>query len=472
LKSLEPKKSRHELWHRGSLNWKLRPEQQRIEDKFLEIQKRGGQFFFVNCSRRNGKTVWAAKKGIETALKCKNPRPRVKVGSAFYEDLVEFTIPSHDLILEDCPQSIQPTYVKSSKKYRFGKKKAEIKLAGLDLKPNGLRGNWADLIILEEAGFMKRLGYQYESICLPMGMYRPGFMIVMIGTPPETPDHEWVSFQQKAILDDAYIELTIDDNTVLSQEEKNKFLDACLTDAARQREYYCKVVVDASRAITPEFSTDLIQEVKRDQFFPYYHRYDAMDLGVADQTVCLFGYYDFKRGALIVEDELMMQGPEMTTDALASSIWKKEKALWSQKEEKVYRRVADNDNPLLLQDMVSKHGLGFAPTRKDSLHAMVNEVRIWLKDKRIIVHPRCKLLIGCLKTGIWDDKRKAFMRSAVYGHYDALAALIYMVRNVNVHTNPIPATHKMTRATHFIHKDLEKDASIRKLRKGLLRSNK
>ena len=36
--------------------------------------------------------------------------------------------------------------------------------------------------------------------------------------------------------------------------------------------------------------------------------------------------------------------------------------------------------------------------------------------------PKCKELIGCLESGIWDNHREAFEESEVYGHYDALAA--------------------------------------------------
>lgn len=451
-KQLEKARARRESWHRGWLDWKLRPEQELIEAKFREVKARGGQFFFVNCSRRLGKTFWSSKKGIETCLTCRNPRPRVKIGSAFYEDLVEFTIPSHEIILNDCPPEIAPDYVTSKKKFKFRRHNAEIKLAGLDLKPNGLRGNWADLVILEEAGFMKRLGYQFESVCIPMGVGRPGFMIVMIGTPPETPDHEWVSFREKAILDDAYIELTIDANTVMSPAEKQRYLDSFLSDTARQRECFCKVVVDAERALCPEWRDEFEMEVPRDEFFQFYHRYDGMDLGVSDQTVCLFGYYDFRRGWAVIEDELMMRGPSMTTDAMSAAIIAKEAALWPGVAPR--RRVADNNNPLMLQDMASKFGLGFVPTRKDSLHAMVNEVRIWIKNGRVRVHPRCKLTLGCLRSGIWDDKRREFARSAVYGHYDAFAALVIFIRNIDVHTNPIPALYNLDAGTHHIPKSL------------------
>jgi hypothetical protein len=57
------------------------------------------------------------------------------------------------------------------------------------------------------------------------------------------------------------------------------------------------------------------------------------------------------------------------------------------------------------------------------------------------VSTRCKHLLGCLKYGVWDKNRKEFARSKAYGHYDHLAALIYLVRNLDRFTNPIPVDH-------------------------------
>src|ERR1019366_3646207 len=70
---------------------------------------------------------------------------------------------------------------------------------------------------------------------------------------------------------------------------------------------------------------------------------------------------------------------------------------------------------------------------------MVNELRIMVSKGQIEVHPRCVQLIGCLKYGVWDAKRKKFAKSTAFGHFDALAALIYLVRNLDKHCNPIPS---------------------------------
>jgi hypothetical protein len=95
------------------------------------------------------------------------------------------------------------------------------------------------------------------------------------------------------------------------------------------------------------------------------------------------------------------------------------------------------------------------PTSKDDLLAMVNKVRLMVSAGQIIIHPRCKQLIGCLKFGIWNKRRDAFEQSTGYGHFDALAALVYLVRNLDTWTNPIPSNFNKSQDTHFIPDDAQ-----------------
>ncbi len=98
-------------------------------------------------------------------------------------------------------------------------------------------------------------------------------------------------------------------------------------------------------------------------------------------------------------------------------------------------------------------------TNKESLDAMVNEVRIMVGEGKIIIHPRCIKLIGCLKYGIWDKHRKEFARDKVYGHYDHFAALVYLVRNLAKHSNPIPADHGFVNHKSWLLNIKDKDRS-------------
>jgi hypothetical protein len=441
-----PQKLRDELWYRGDLSWKWHSGQKKIDDA---IENSKGQLFVANCARQFGKSTYFVCRALSKALRKK--RARVKYGTAYLSDLTEFVLPCFELILEDCPPAIKPIYKTQGSKWVFPSTKSEIKLVGLDKKPNGLRGNVIDEIILDEAGFIERLGFLYRSIIIPATTHRPDCRVIMPSTPPTTPAHDFGEFVQRAEAEGCYIKCDIYENPLVDQTTIARLMKESGGERSTtwRREYLCELVTDADSQIIPEWKDEYVQAIEPDEFYRFYHLYEGMDLGVKDFTLDLFGYYDFRRASLVVQDELKLNGPTLTTQSLHDAIRAKEASLWPETARigerepirKVYRRIADNNNPILIQDLSSMHKMVFIATDKDNLEAMINEVRLMVSRGQIIVHPRCTQLIGCLKYGVWDSKKKAFARSQTYGHYDALAALVYLVRNLDKNVNPIPATY-------------------------------
>ncbi len=84
------------------------------------------------------------------------------------------------------------------------------------------------------------------------------------------------------------------------------------------------------------------------------------------------------------------------------------------------------------------HGLVFVPTAKDELEAAVVNVRRWVRQGKIAIHPRCVKLIAQMKAGVWNAHRTEFAEQPGGGHYDLLAALVYLVRNVIPHQSRVP----------------------------------
>jgi hypothetical protein len=483
--------AQHESWHRGRLLYKLHGGQRRIEDVLRNLP---GQLRVVCCSRQFGKTYWGVVKAISLCLR--KPHARVKIGTAFLSDLAELILPAFEEILKDCPEAIRPVYKDSKKKWVFGNG-SEIKLVGLDKNPNGLRGQVPDLIILEEAGFIDCLQYLYKSILVPATTHRPDCEIVFISTPPSTPAHAFVDFAQRAKLEDCYAEFTIFDNPMIGPDtvlrlmkesgcswpcDTKEALDTLALIAAStdrkfpvswtisstfKREYLCEFILDDDLALVREWRDEFIQTIPRDQYYGYYHKLVGQDLGRKDHTALIFGYYDFKRAALIIEDELIMDGPQWTTKTLRDAVRKKEWELWADdktpyiakadnsKETQfvnTFRRVTDNNNPHLINDLASLHDLHFMQVKKDSsLEQMVNRVREWTKQGRIIIDPKCKYTIGCMKYGVWNKTRKEFARSEVYGHFDHFAALMYLLIHTPTHSNPIPADHGFEQHRSWLH---------------------
>lgn len=436
IKAYTPKDVTRERWLRGKLSYKLHAGQLVIRSKIAAAR---GQLFVGECSRQFGKTYERVVASLEKAFS--KPKARIKIGTAFHTDLIEFILPSFDVALDDCPEDLRPKFkVQGSKFVLFNK--SEIKLVGLDRKPNGLRGNVIDMIILDEAGFITNLDYLYKSVIVPATTHRPDCQISLISTPPSTPAHPFVDYAEKAELEESYCKLTIYDNPMVDQKTIERLMKESggETSSTWRREYLCERILDADLAIVPEWKDDYVQEIVRDDYYPFYHKYDAMDLGVIDHTAVIFGHYDFLKAKLMIEDEFVINGPELTTEVLQSKIKAKENTLsW----DKTDYRFSDNNNPLLLQDLSHLHHLHFTPTDKGSLEEMINTLRLMVSRGQVIVHPRCKLLIGCLKYGVWEPKRTKFAHSKVYGHFDALAALIYLVRNLNKSTNPIPPSFQV-----------------------------
>jgi hypothetical protein len=420
-----------ERWLRGRLSYKLHAGQKRLREKVTTCKD---QLFVNECSRQFGKSYFWVTFALEFALS--RSGVKIKYGTAFHSDLLEFIIPTFDAVLEDCPEELRPKFKVVGSKF-ICHNGSEIKLVGLDKNPNGLRGNVIDLIILDEAGFITNLDYLYKSVIIPATTHRPNCRVVFSSTPPSTPAHPFLDYVQKAEYEGSYIKMTIYDNPMVDHETIQRLMreSGGAQSTTWKREYLCEHVTDEDLAICKEWDDAYVEEIPRDKYFSFYHKYASMDLGVKDNTAVIFGYYDFVKAKLIIEDEYVINGPTLTTNILQKAIKQKEIDLGY---EALYMRVSDNNNPLLLQDLSYLHQVHFSATDKGSLEEMVNTVRMMLSNGQILVHPRCKQLIGCLKYGVWDKNRSKFAQSKVYGHFDALAALIYLVRNLNKSTNPIP----------------------------------
>jgi hypothetical protein len=452
-----------ERWLRGRLSYKLHAGQLLLRSKYeSEWERTKNQLFVGECSRQFGKSFEMVVGAIELALKKKNAR--IKYATAFLTDLEEFILPNFNAVLEDCPEDLKAKYIAHKNKFVFPSTGSEIKLVGLDKHPNGLRGNAIDRIIIDEAGFVNGLDYLYKSIIVPATTHRPNCRIFMVSTPPSTPAHDFIDFVHKAEQEGGHVLLTIYDNPMVDEKTIARLMKESGGEASStwQREYLCKHILDSNLAIIREWSDSYIQDVPRDDYYQFYHKYNSMDLGTKHFTAGIFGYYEFLKARVVIEDEFVLNGPELTTVTLEAEIRKKEKENWS--EVPPYLRVSDNNNPLLLQDLSFLHKLHFTPTDKGTLEEMVNAVRIMVAKGQIIIHPKCKQLIGCLKYGVWDKKREKFSESKVFGHFDALAALVYLVRNLNKSTNPIPPTFQVDNSNQIVFIKSVKDQTLSSLK--------
>lgn len=433
---------KHELWRRAELDF-LRHEGQIKTNNLIKNTK--DQLQVVLCSRQFGKTYELVSHAIEFCLK--NPRAVVKYGAAFQTDLVEFVLPAFHTILQDCPESICPQYKKSGSKWVFNNG-ATIHLIGLDKNPDKIRGAGLSLIIIDEAGFVSKLRYIFDNVIMPATTHFPDCKIIMGSTPPMTPDHDFVEFIEEARIKGTLSKYTIEENPLITEDNRNRLIEAAggRWSTTCRREYYCEIVIDETLAIVPEWnSTKYVQEVENPEYFEYLHKYTAQDLsgGARDLHAIISGYYDFPNARLVITHEAVLEPHDVTSEKVSKSVLSTEKEAFP--ECTPYKRISDNNNLPFLRDMTNMHGCHFTPvTKLPDKHAMVSRLRLFVQSGRLIIHPRCKYLIGSLETGIWKDNRKEFARSKTYGHYDFIDALIYLILSLNDHTNPIPADFGMT----------------------------
>jgi hypothetical protein len=436
MTSLEHKKAViAELWRRGETDFLLHGGQLKIEQAFKRSRHR---VFGVECARQLGKSFWGVKKADQIARLY--PGSSSRIGTAFYTDLDAIILPAFEKVVATCPSALRPKHKTIGAKFVYPNG-SDIRLVGLDRNPDKLRGSRLRLVMLEEAGFgdSDALRYAHDSVIVPAFTHEPDAQCVLISTPPQQGnDHSFCELVDEAALHDSYLKLTIHDNPMLSPERVAQICEDLggPMSVAWRREALCERIVDTERAIIPEWREEFeFDELPEDPERQFWHKYQFMDIGIqVDKTVCLFGYYNFRQARLYITHEVDISGTKTTTDLIAKTLTDKEIETGYQT---TYRRIADNSHPLLLNDLSAK-GIHFVATDKAHLHEMVGELRVWVKQGRVHVHKRCKQTLGCLRTGIWDRPRKAFERSKVLGHYDALAALVYGVRNVDQFSNPIP----------------------------------
>lgn len=419
----------------------LKPVQKDMYQSFVHSKDRK---FVVHCSRRLGKTYLLC---VISAMKAYSKSDaQVRYAAFTQKALRKMILPIFKELFNKLPKKIRPEFNVQEGAYRF-QNGSQIHLAGVNNgQSDNLRGTSADLALIDEAAFVDDLTYLTESVLMPQLLTVPHSKLIMASSSPLSPAHEFVEYINQAKVNNFYASYSIHD-AGYDEELVHEFCVEAggANSTTWKREYLNAVITDETMAIIPEWNTEYVKNVGHDKFFNFYHKYCAGDWGVRDKTAILWAYYDFKQAKLIVEHEFTCSGQDSTTRNIAENIKSIESTIGYGK---LYMRPADNNNLILLQDLSNEFGIYFSPTTKDTLPAMVNEVRLWVQSGRLIVNPRCKELISCLEFGIFENsKREQFGRSKALGHYDALAALVYLIRNIDQSTNPIPQTHGYTQQT-------------------------
>lgn len=448
--SLSREDALRQAWETGFLDWKLREHQ---IDLYQFVSTIEALKTVIKCARRFGKTFTLLLYLIEMAIR--HPGIRMRYAAPTEKSLRAYVKPNMRTILGDCPVDLKPRWIAQDSMFSFVNG-SELWLAGTDKEhAEKLRGPGTDLGVCDEAGFMSNLKYVVNDILLPSTMDCDG-RLVIVSTPPRTPGHDFTLMFNEAVgTGSSYLKTVWENSWLMDRPDKlAEYIEAAggRDSTTWKREYECQDIIDEATAVLVEgndqdLMNEIIKDYKRPEFF---NSVTSMDPGFSpSHTGVLYGYIDFSNSLLVIEDELDVM--RMRTDILATRIAKQELELgYSGQLKGRHVRWSDID-PRLLQDLATMHGLNFAATNKDSLTAMVNQTRILLSQKKIRIHPRCKSLIGQIRSATWNDAKTGFDWSVQYGHYDLISALIYMIRNADWLGNPFPLYgSNVSHYDHFI----------------------
>lgn len=383
-------------WRVGELAWLLRPWQ---VDVYEDIRAKlwGGDYcklnagterrFVLKCHRRYGKSFCAGVIAVELCLQ--KPGARVYWAAETQKQVKRIITPNMKRIIRTCPPELKPEWKASDGVWVFPNG-SQIFVAGCEdeEKADRLRGDGADLFIIDEAGSIAPLRYVYRSIALWM-VAECGGRVLMVSSPAKTPAHEFTMYAKlaehglsdavKPASDDLIAKTSTDVDVpqevlkarvralttvgpktstepepytepltstsyggsggyahrdVYDSQWDEKLLAELAIECGGvdtvewQREALALDVVDEKRAIIFEYTKAekyIVGEWERPRYFiPFV----AMDLGYfPDFTFVVFGYYDFDNAWDVIEGEIVVQ--RMTTDTLAGLIKDKEHELWA-----------------------------------------------------------------------------------------------------------------------------------------------
>lgn len=430
-------------WETGRLAYKLRPHQRRAYDQFYG--RRDSKKFVMVCGRRYGKsvlllTLCAERCLRESGVQCAYVAP-VETGIAGYIQ------PIIDTVFDDCPSYLRPEFKKGSIEFKNG---SRIMFNGCNMRSyRTMRGQKLALAVVDEMAEVDDLEGAVDDVLFPAVWDSHGEM-VLSGTPPvvPSPEHPVIRYVETAKLTGSYFHGTVYDAGYTEEEiavaMREVGINGKESDRFR-REFMAEFVRDTSSVVVPEFNHDLhVKDNPRPEYYNLLFKCFAADLGVVDNTVGLFAYYDFPRATIVIQDEMILKGDKVRTDIVAREIRAREKVLgWTSDRT---TRWADNNNLMLINDLNGPgHGISISATGKGQKAGnemtMVNTARIMFGQNRIEINPNCKFLITTLECAFWDKDKKQFGRTKELGHMDALDALIYLVRNINMSINPFPTNY-------------------------------
>lgn len=363
--------------------------------------------------------------------------------------LSDYISPIIGTVFADCPDDLLPKF-RSQQNDMLFPNGSRVVFNGCNMRQyRYMRGQKLALATVDEMAEVDDLEGAVDDVLFPAVWDSHGEM-VLSGTPPvvPSPDHPVMRYVQAAQLSDSYFHATVYDAGYTEDEIDEACREVGIdgkNSARFKREFLAEFVRDENAVIVPEFNDQLhVRDTPQPLYYPLLYKGSGADLGVADKTIEIFGYYDFQRAKIVIEREFVLEGSDVRTD------------IFAERHRDITRKLgwtatgtratfwSDNSNLMLLQDLSKLHKIYINATEKEDKAEWLNLVRILFRGNAIEINPLCRTLIATLNGAFWKDSKKLdYGRSKALGHMDALDALIYFVRNLNRTANPFPLNYNL-----------------------------
>lgn len=437
---------RHALWRMGDLSWALNVDQLADEEFIEDCRRRGIRRVVLLEGRRRGKTRHLVVREFQKALK--KPKVRIPYAAKTWESALAYVMPEARMLIENAPPDQRPTIVGGEIRFHNG---SLIVVSGSHTIPNAdnLRGSDADEVVVDEGGFNDVLDYLCNDVLQPQLIKTDGMMIIA-SSAPLSPSHPFVAHVKRAKLRNALVLRPTTGAPHLTEAAIDAFAEEVGGKGSTTwaREGLCEIVTDESRAVIPEWRHGKATCTGTVPLREHRHHYLAADLGYNDGTCVLAGWVDWlgtpETGPrLIVNGERVLERPTSFEVQKAAA----ELEVETEAKGKVRRRVADA-HKITVADLRRLHGRLRDPEgekaawqlpRKDDLEGAVNQVRLLVRRGQLVIDPKCVRLLDDINDAVWDLARKKFDQVSETWHYDALAALVYLVRTADLTLCPEPA---------------------------------
>jgi hypothetical protein len=465
---------RRELWRRGEVVSLLCRGDAEQEGWVRRVQTTNEPNVWL-VGRQRGKSFAALALACETCVR--GAGSIVRYAMLTGKSARAAIVPTLALILADCPDELRPKVSEEHGvvQWRNG---STITWAGTDNEQfDRLRGPRAHLVILDESAFYADLE-RVEAALLPQLTTTNG-KVLYLSTPPETPAHPFLQRYQAARANGVGVHATIHSNPRLGpagvqavvhrEASRLGYTDEEVQRSTYwRREYLAEVVAEESRAALPSWDEaaqrECVLETPRP---PHFDAYVSFDWGwQPDPSFGIWGWHDVASSRIVVEEECEWRAKtlsEIAADAKAielrlygadrfdgtllgakdflertvPDVWLS-KCISDKAPRQPYLRVGDNDVQLLAE-MSGPHGYAIMPTDKADKHLQVDNLNMLIRQRRLIVHPRCKRLLAQMSGTLWNKARTEWERTSL-DHGEGVDCLVYLGRNVRWHRDcrPVP----------------------------------